>query len=342
MDIASVIQDLNDWRHNINFDSDNPYITDAIQGSIYETGWRGTVEEYLDGQVSRIDTIKSLSMRAIHRIKQLASMDIPKTNPISPLSDCIMGLGTYGWKYNPDIIHTAIELGVDFIDTAETYGYGKVETELGLSLIGHDVAVISKMSRSHMSFTAVGNAYHRSIAKLGIPRLLSYQIHRPNIKYPLMDTIEALKHFMDLGLIESIGVCNFSVDMIEAARYYASPYGIGSVQMRYNLMDRGIEHILLPYCQALNIPVIAYSPLGQDFNKLLIADGKNVLGKLANYYGVTKAMIALAWLHTHMGVIPIPRTNNAVHLMELMDSRSIDLDASDCYALETAFPLRIK
>lgn len=247
-----------------------------------------------------------------------------------PSSRCRIGFGTYGWKYGPEVIRIAIEHGC-LIDTAEGYGYGRVEDSLGQLLTGSE-EVATKVRRDHMSPEAIKNAVTRSRRKLGlIPHV---QLHFPNNDYPM--AIKSLSILRSRGYVRSIGLGNCSVDMVESAQRFLSDYSgdvIRSVQVRYNLSDRRIEGALLPYCRKRGILVLAYSPLGQDFRQFM----RPALEQVAEKHECSPAAIALAWILMHKGIMPIPRTNNPKHLLANLRAEDIELDSIDMQKLEHAF-----
>lgn len=252
---------------------------------------------------------------------------------------CRIGYGTYGWKYDADIIKEALRHGVSVIDTAEGYGYGKVEAELGKVLSGVPYEnVASKVSRNHMSPKALPAAASRSVTKLQRP--VHYQIHFPNDKYSEKELGISLVRLRQQRCILSIGLGNCSVDMIEAMQRFLSDFSgdiIRSVQVRYSLIDRRIETCLLPYCQKRGIVVLAYSPLGQSFHKL----HKPVLDRIAKKHNCTPSQVALGWLLNKRGVIPIPRTNNIKHLQENMKANGVFLTKEDMDILNSEYPISI-
>jgi len=317
---------------------EDPWVMDALRGSVLETGWRGTLTEYLEADEAW--GLWDLSKRAIARLQTIESVDGPmiwsESMTIPPI-----GLGTYGWKYDPAIIREALDCGIRFIDTAETYGYGRVEKALGEELqdILFKLLIATKVSRNHLSYQSVLNACDRSLDRMKIPNVDLYQVHKPNPKYPIADTMRAMVDLLDSGRIKMVGVCNYSVDQVMIARQAIHPHMLRSVQVRYNLLDRGIERALIPYCQSSGIMIIAYSPLGQKFYRILEAPGAEVLKFMASEYGATEAQIALAWIMTQDGVVPIPRTNNLEHVAEIADAVQIELESADLDVLDAAFPV---
>lgn len=310
----------------------SPHAIDAIRGSLLELKRRDTLGEYLAD-----NPVAPLVERAIQRLSRIQELPWPSIRP--RLIDASVGLGTFGWKYSPAIIKRALDRGIRLIDTAEGYGYGRVEDALGPLVADSDVIIATKVARNHLSPTSVLNAALRSARRLG-GRIGLYQVHWPNPKVPLRRTMEAMRRLLDTGIIERAGVCNVSTDLLCAYQAALLPHPISAVQVRYNLLDRGIEAALLPFCKAHAISVIAYSPLGQDFRRILEADKNRVLEHLGNRYSATPAQVALAWI-VAKGAIPIPRTNNAQHVDEIADVQTIVLNGTQMGLLDEAFSVRL-
>lgn len=147
----------------------DPWAADALQGTAWEDRWRGDLLSYI------LDT-RYLDIVVQRTIKRLETC--PKADWHWPIRKRLdlgrIGLGTYRWKYDCSLINQAIELGVKLIDTAESYGYGKVETELGKVNLS-DALIATKVARNHMSQGAVMNAAYRSLVRLGIASIPLYE-----------------------------------------------------------------------------------------------------------------------------------------------------------------------
>jgi diketogulonate reductase-like aldo/keto reductase len=224
-----------------------------------------------------------------------------------------IGIGTYRWN---GALGGRIA-AAPFIDTAETYGYGRVETALGRHPLPARVA--TKVSRSHMSANALRAATERSLSKLGLDRIWLQQIHWPVLD--MSPARDALLELREHGKIQHWGVCNFAVSQIEPLVMAGCPPA--TVQVRYNLLEREIEGFLLPYCRERGIGVIGYSPLGQGWRRYR----RPILGRLAGELGITEAQVALGWVMSR-GVVPIPATNDPGHLLENLAARPLDPDAA--------------
>ena len=213
-----------------------------------------------------------------------------------------LGLGTYGWDYSPEVIEKAIYEGVELIDTAETYGYGKVEKELGKILVRLDRVplIATKVSRNHMSKKAVLAAAKRSRDNLQIDRIQLYQLHWPSPKVPWEETFEALGELVETKVIQRVGVSNMCLGQVVKAQTLAKENGfeLSCLQTRLNLQDPSANQWLIPKVLKAGLTVLAYSPLAQGKLKKQVKDSlKFVLAS---------------------GAVPLVKTNSTIHLEEIL------------------------
>ncbi len=229
------------------------------------------------------------------------------------------------------LLRRAVELGVNFIDTADVYQATASETTLGrfLGAKPPDVLVATKggMVRTADGLGADGRpeylrrAVEASRHRLGLATLELYQLHRVDPNVPIEESVGALRELQESGKIRRIGVSNVSVEELERARRVAP---IVSVQNRYNLFEREHEKVL-EYCEAHSIVFIPWTPLGRG--KLSDAP---VLRETARRYAVTTHQLALRWLLGRSPVmLPIPGTQSTAHLEENLAAAEIPLSADD-------------
>lgn len=224
-------------------------------------------------------------------------------------------------------VHRALDLGINFLDTAPAYGNGHSETIVGRALEGRrDRAVIStKASGLGRSEEELRAQLAASLERLGTDRIDVYFLHWPNRDEPLGDAIEALERMRGEGMIRAIGVSNFDVDMLETASNYGT---IDVVQPPYNLIWRFAEEDVLPYCRDRGIAISTYSSLAQgilagairldtryaagDMRPRSVLWKPENLGKClytaervraaAEGLGVTPAQLSLRWLISQPGI----------------------------------------
>ncbi|MBC7327092.1 aldo/keto reductase [bacterium] len=197
----------------------------------------------------------------------------------STLNVSVIGLGTWVmggvWWAEPDdmqsieAIKVSLENGVNLIDTAPAYGYGRAERLVGQAIKGmRDKVVIA--TKCGLVWDEKGNISNNlkrdsllreidaSLERLGVDVIDLYQVHWPDPNTPIKETFETLEEIRQSGKIRYIGVSNFSVEQMEEARKYAK---IVSNQPPYSMFNRGIEKEILPYCRENNIGILAYSPM---------------------------------------------------------------------------------
>lgn len=159
-------------------------------------------------------------------------------------------------------IEMALDVNVNFFDTAEIYGDGYSESLLGKVLADHrsEVIISSKVSPHHLSADEVQKACERSLQRLNTDYIDLYQIHWPNRKVPIAETMEALERLRKQGKVRAVGVSNFGVEELSGA------FAAGSCvtdQVAYNLIFRAIEYEIQQKCMENNIGILPYSPLAQ-------------------------------------------------------------------------------
>lgn len=249
------------------------------------------------------------------------------------------GMGEYSWDESQiEVLRTGIDLGMNFIDTAEIYDNGRSERIIGEAIKGLRKKVIigTKVAPQHHAAQDVIKAAEGSLRRLQTDYIDLYQIHWPNPVFPLEETMSAMEHLVREGKVRYIGVCNFYLRELQEAQSGLSFERTASLQTEYNLFDRMIEDTILPYCSANNILIIAYSPLDQG----RIADGaerRKLIENTAKKYGKTPAQIALRWLINNPTVVVIPKAKNLKHLLENAQSCDFDLDVDDIEKIDNVF-----
>ncbi len=253
------------------------------------------------------------------------------TTPTTRIGDLTvhrLGFGAMrltGYRPAPDrtaaicVARRAVELGIDFIDTADAYGIGANEELLAEALhpYGEHLLIATKIGHTRPSpgeWKPVGRpeylrqAAELSLRRLRVERLDLLQLHRIDPAVPLEDQLGALAQLQSEGKVRHIGLSEVTVDQLETARRQID---IVSVQNRYNLTDR-VHDDVLKYCESEGIAFIPWLP---------IAGGDHAtaerLAELATETGATPSQLSLAWLlHRSPSMIPIPGTSSETHLIE--------------------------
>jgi len=235
------------------------------------------------------------------------------------------------------VLCRAVELGVNFFDTAESYGPQTDETLIAEALHpypkGFVIATKCGIARPTPGrWDADGRPeklrkdLDGSLKRLRVERIDLYQLHTIDPKVPLEDSLGALVDAQRAGKVRHIGVSNFNVKQLERARKVAT---VASVQNRYSLADRGSEDVLA-HCEKLGIAFLPWYPLGAG-GALKMARVKSIGKKL----GATPAQVAIAWLLAKSPVmLPIPGTGNIAHLEENIAAAGLQLSKEDLAALE--------
>jgi diketogulonate reductase-like aldo/keto reductase len=228
-----------------------------------------------------------------------------------------------------------MDLGMTVIDTAEMYGAGDAESLVGEALGDrrHDCFLVSKVLPQHATTRGTISACEASLRRLKTDHLDLYLLHwRGSV--PLGDTLEGFTTLKQQGKIRHWGVSNLDIkDMEELASLTPGmESGVATNQVLYNLMRRGIEFDLLPWCRARGITVMAYSPLEQG----KLPKHKTVKA-VAERLNSTASQVALAWVLRQEGVLAIPKAGHVDHVRENRAALDIELSAEDLGQLDEAF-----
>jgi aryl-alcohol dehydrogenase-like predicted oxidoreductase len=273
------------------------------------------------------------------------------------------------------VIHRALELGCNFLDTADMYGMGLNEELLGRALKGKrdQVILASKFGnvrdpanpsvrRIDGSPAYVRSACEASLKRLGVDHIDLYYQHRVDAGTPIEETVGAMAELVKQGKVRYLGLSEAGPATIRRAH---GVHPISALQTEYSLWTRDPEEEILPLVRSLGIGFVAYSPLGRGFltgryrsmQELDPGDnrrnhprwqgdnfGRNLtlldeVNAMANAKGCTPSQLALAWvLAQDDGIVPIPGTKQRKYLEENLAAAEVKLGEGDLSRLERAFP----
>jgi aryl-alcohol dehydrogenase-like predicted oxidoreductase len=231
------------------------------------------------------------------------------------------------------VLRRAVELGVDFIDTADSYGPHVSEELIAEALHpypdGLVIATKGGLERSGPgAWSRNGRPEHLraacegSLRRLKVDRIDVYQLHAPDEDVPFEDSVGTLRDLRDEGKIRHVGLSNVSVAQLDQAREIVP---VVTVQNRYSLADRGSEEVL-DRCEQLGVGFIPWFPLGAGD----LARPGGPLDRVAERHDATPSQVALAWLlHRAPNMLPIPGTRSIEHLEENVAAAAIQLDGQD-------------
>jgi len=245
-----------------------------------------------------------------------------------------MGEQRFNRKEEIATLRLGLDLGLTLIDTAEMYGEGRAE-QLIAEAIGDrrdEAFLVSKVYPHNSSRQGTVAACERSLQRLRTDRIDLYLLHwRGGV--PLAETVEAFAALQRAGKIRHYGVSNF--DLADMQELWSAPGGpaVATNQVLYNLVRRGIEWDLLPWCREKSVPIMAYSPIEQA---KLILDKK--LSDFGRRYGMTPSQAALAWLLANDDIIVIPKTGNSERLKENLGALNHPLTTAQLAELDRLFP----
>jgi aryl-alcohol dehydrogenase-like predicted oxidoreductase len=271
--------------------------------------------------------------------------------------------GSSDWGYGDEyarheagaIVNRALELGINLVDTAEIYAYGRSERIVGEAIRGRrdDVFLATKLFPLVPVPPVVERRARASARRLGVDVIDLYQVHWPNPVVPNGPTMEGMRRAVDSGLVRHVGVSNFPLARWkDAERRLGRP--VISNQVQYSLVQRKPERDLLPYAQRAGRLVIAYSPLAQGLlsgrydgstpphgwvrraNPLFLPENVARAGPLldalrdvAARHGATAAQVALAWVIRRPNVVAIPGASSVGQLESNVAAADLELSDDD-------------
>jgi len=239
-----------------------------------------------------------------------------------------------------DVLRRVVELGIDLIDTADSYGPHVSEQLIAEALHPYpdDLLIATK---GGLERTGPGQwprngrpehlraACEGSLRDLRVDRIDLYQLHSPDDAVPYEESVGALKELQDEGKIRHIGVSNVSLDQLEQAR---SIVDVVSVQNRFNLTDRA-SHDVLDVCERDGLGFFPWFPLAAG----RLAQPGGLVADIARAHDATPGQVALAWLLQRSPVLlPIPGTGSIEHLEENVAAAELELDEDELARLEEA------
>ena len=248
------------------------------------------------------------------------------------------------WGDPPDrakahaVLRRAVELGVNLIDTADSYGPEVSEKIIAEALHPYPAGLVIA-TKGGLTRSGPGQ-WHRngrpahlrkvcedSLRRLRVGRIDIYQLHAVDPSVPMEESLGELVKLRSEGKIRDIGLSNVSVDQLQRARKLVP---IVSVQNRYNLADRASEDVL-KVCERDGLGFLPWYPVGAGD----LARPGGPMDRAAKAHGVTQAQVALAWLLLHSPVtLPIPGTSSTAHLEENVAAAELTLDNAEMIALE--------
>ena len=256
----------------------------------------------------------------------------------------LTGPGVWGPPADHDaalgVLRRAVELGIDLIDTADSYGPDVTEELVREALhpypVGLTIATKAGLTRSGPDqWEPCGRPDYLkrqcegSLLRLGVDRIDLFQLHRVDPSVPADEQFGALAELRDEGKVREVGLSEVTVEQIEHARRIVP---VASVQNLYNLAQRGADDVL-EYCEQAGIGFIPWFPLASG----RLAEDGGPLDTVAKELGATPSQVSLAWLlRRSPAIFPIPGTSSPVHLEENCAARDLELSDAQFAALTDA------
>ncbi|WP_440771893.1 aldo/keto reductase [Natronorubrum sp. DTA28] len=238
-----------------------------------------------------------------------------------------------------EVLERAVDCGVDFVDTADSYGPGVSERLIGETLGDRDDVLIATKAGllrnregewlAHGKPDYIRNQVLASLDRLRTDTIDLYQFHRPDPDTAYEDSVQTFAELQDDGLVDQVGVSNVSVEQLETARDHVD---VATVQNRFNLDDRSNADVL-EVCAENDIGFIPWAPIdGDDLD-----EHGDLLDEIAEEHDATRRQVALAWLLERSNVIlPIPGTSDPEHLESNVAASQLSLSDDEIQRLTDA------
>jgi len=277
----------------------------------------------------------------------------------------VWGYGkAYGRKEVEDAWWRSIEMGVNFVDTASVYGNGESERIIGslLKQTDEDMIIATKYFPLHVLSRSVRGAAERSLRRLDLKEVDLYQVHFPPRLSSLRGTMREMERLVKEGKVRYIGVSNFSVEQLEAARSYLSREDVVSNQIQYSLTHRKPQRDgMVEHARKEGVTIIAYSPIAMGlltgkydvnnrpggirrFNSKFskkglrqVAPFLSVLREVAKPECGTMAQASLAWLLKDPNVVVIPGAKNPRQAEENIGAAACSISDAQVKVLDDAY-----
>ena len=270
-----------------------------------------------------------------------------------------IGLGTWmlGGAVSPnenndderdiDSIKFAVSLGINHIDTSESYAGGKSEILVGRAIRNLDrsnIIVATKVREWNLEYEKLIESCNRSLERMMLQYIDLYYIHKQNPKISVKDTCDALNYLLSIGLIKRVGLSNVGINTIqEYNKYLEMP--VFAVQNQYSLICRESQHKhVLEYCSKNDIKFVSWRPIHLSYpgsGKLDEITGRySMLDEMAHKYNVSKAQIAAKWLLQQDNVHIVFKSNNPAHIQEIADTKNFELSVEDWKLINRDFPVQ--
>jgi diketogulonate reductase-like aldo/keto reductase len=244
-----------------------------------------------------------------------------------------MGESRRSLKEEIAILRLGIDLGLTHIDTAEMYADGRAEEIVGEAVAGRraQVFITTKVMPSNASYSATLRACERSLRRLNTDYVDLYLVHWWSHEHPVGDTLRAMEELIARGLTRYIGVSNFDVEQLQAARAALESVRLACNQVPYHLRDRSAEQRILPYCEAHDIAVVGYSPFERAGHT------RGPVADIARRYGRTERQVALNFLTRRASLFAISKASRLEHVRENAAALDFTLTPSEIREIEGSF-----
>jgi aryl-alcohol dehydrogenase-like predicted oxidoreductase len=308
---------------------------------------------------------------------RLNQRSLGKTNvKISAIGLGCMGMSEFYGSTNDEesikVIHRALDLGLNFLDTADVYGRGHNEELVGRAIRDrrNQVVLATKFGNVRDGSGAwvgvngrpdyIQKACEASLRRLGVDQIDLYYQHRVDTEVPIEETVGAMKKLVEQGKVKYLGLSEAAPQTLRRA---SKVHPIAALQTEYSIWTRDPEEDVLPACRELGVTFVAYSPLGRGFLSEMKPDQleandyrrqsprfqqgnieqnlqlRKRLEQIAHEKGITVAQLSLAWLlHQGDDIVPIPGTKHIKYLEQNIAAVDVKLTPADLRRIDEVAP----
>ncbi|MBI2203341.1 MAG: aldo/keto reductase [Candidatus Rokubacteria bacterium] len=265
------------------------------------------------------------------------------TRPFGATTREVVVIGQGTWRMGESRSHAndevaalrlGLDLGMTHIDTAEMYADGGAERVVAEAIAGRrrEVFLATKVLPHNAAYADTIRACEGSLKRLGTDYVDLYLLHWWSTRHPIEDTMRAMVELVRRGLVRYVGVSNFDVEQMRAAKAALGAVPLACNQMLYHLRDRTIERDVLPWCERNRVAVVGYTPLARG------GFMRSAVAAVAKRHGVTPRQVALNYLTRRKALFTIPKASRPEHIRENAAAAEFTPSRADLAAIDAEFP----
>ncbi|QQK78083.1 aldo/keto reductase [Salicibibacter cibarius] len=279
----------------------------------------------------------------IKKALQNRTVTLPDGTALPRIGQGTWKMGEHSDSKNDEVraLQLGLDLGMSVIDTAEMYGDGRSEEIVGEAIDDRrdEAFLVSKVYPHNAGLSKIHTACENSLRRLQTDYLDMYLLHWRGLSGgTLQETVEGLEALRKEGKILRWGVSNFDTSDMQELTELEHGSNCSINQVLYHLGSRGIDYDLLPWQREQQMPVMAYSPLGQGGSLISQLMNNLIIKEISEKHEAKPLQIALAWTIRTNGVLAIPKGTGQNHVIENAEAATIELSEEDLRKIDKVFP----